>query len=95
MPVYPRLNFPIKNPPSGGSTANSDLESEAQSVPRLRARRSLRQDLRSTSAAEHTDLDGINNMLDHMATSKKPTRDPSSQQGLYCPLLIHIVPSAS
>lgn len=52
--------------PSVRSSANSSHESEAQSVPHLRSRRSLQQGLRSSNAGEHKDLDGINEMLDLM-----------------------------
>ena len=67
-PVYPRLNFPINRSPSSRSTANSSLESEAKSVPRLRGRRSRQQGLGGSPAVEHKDLDGINYQLDDMAT---------------------------
>ena len=65
-PVYPRLNFPINRSPSR-STANSSLESETRSIPRLRGRRSLHQSLGNSPAVEHNDLEGINYQLDDMA----------------------------
>lgn len=69
--------------PSVRSSANSSHESEAQSVPRLRGRRSLQKGLPGSPAGEHRDLDGINRLRDHMAKSKKPGVDASSQRGLY------------
>ncbi|MDI1492665.1 MAG: hypothetical protein OHK93_004447 [Ramalina farinacea] len=82
-PVYPRLNFPINISPSSRSTANSSLESEAKSVPRLRGRRSRQQGLGSSPAAQHSDLDGINYQLDDMATRDQDPLHSSAESSTH------------